>query len=231
MTDSEIASGAYTIGTSPLETVKKPIIKPYDEPFITEAEIEITCSTAEATIYYTTDGSTPTTTSSVYSAAFTITEDKTIKAIAVKGGMKNSEEASKSYIKVVSTGIDLVVTVDSVEKNAAGKLDVTFTVTNQGSTRVQSSYSFESYIYVSKTEANGSRVRTASWSSSQSELDPGKLTPGASVTYTDTAVPMMAGGVAITEGYVWAEIGALSKEPVANRNNNKSSPKPFGSTP
>lgn len=53
-------------------------------------------ATAGATIYYTTDGSTPTSSSSAYSSALTIDETTTIKAIAVKSG-KESSVATATY--------------------------------------------------------------------------------------------------------------------------------------
>ena len=43
-----------------------------------------------ATIYYTQDGSVPTTASTQYSSPFTISEEKTIKAIAVKDGVSSA---------------------------------------------------------------------------------------------------------------------------------------------
>ncbi|MEG1336145.1 MAG: chitobiase/beta-hexosaminidase C-terminal domain-containing protein [Clostridiales bacterium] len=52
--------------------------------------IAITCATPGATIYYTTDGSNPTTGSKKYSGTFNITASTTIKAIAAKSGMSNS---------------------------------------------------------------------------------------------------------------------------------------------
>lgn len=49
-----------------------------------------------ATIYYTNNGDTPTTSSTQYSAAFDITGDLTIKAIAVLSGYSNSDVATKA---------------------------------------------------------------------------------------------------------------------------------------
>lgn len=50
-----------------------------------------------AVIYYTTDGTTPSKTSKIYKTGFIISENITIKAIAVKTGMKDSDVLSVSY--------------------------------------------------------------------------------------------------------------------------------------
>jgi len=56
-----------------------------------------------AEIRYTTDGSTPTAESSLYSEAFTLSDTATVKAIAIKDG-QSSEVASKTFTK--SSGDD-----------------------------------------------------------------------------------------------------------------------------
>lgn len=58
----------------------------------------IACATSGATIYYTLDGSTPTSSSTQYTSAITLTQSCMIKAIAVKSGMSDSEVASESYV-------------------------------------------------------------------------------------------------------------------------------------
>ena len=50
-------------------------------------EVTITCSTEGAKIYYTTDGTEPTASSTEYTAAISVTEAVTLKAIAVKSGI------------------------------------------------------------------------------------------------------------------------------------------------
>ncbi len=60
--------------------------------------VTLSSQTDGATIYYTTDNSEPTTASDVYSEPITISENTTIKAIAVKSGLTNSKVAVFEYI-------------------------------------------------------------------------------------------------------------------------------------
>ena len=59
-----------------------------------KATVTISCSTGGATIYYTTNGSTPTSSSTKYTGAFTLTSSATVKAIAIKQCRFNSAVAS-----------------------------------------------------------------------------------------------------------------------------------------
>ncbi len=53
--------------------------------------VKLSCATTGASIYYTTDGTDPTTASAVYDNALIISQDMTAKAIAVRAGMTPSE--------------------------------------------------------------------------------------------------------------------------------------------
>jgi hypothetical protein len=61
---------------------------------------------AGAEIHYTTDGSTPTAESTLYSEAFTLSDTTTVKAIAIKDG-ESSEVASKLFTKSSGDGDDM----------------------------------------------------------------------------------------------------------------------------
>ena len=70
--------------------------------FVGSIEVEISCATEGAAIYYTTDGSEPTEDSDEYSEAFEITETTTVKAIAVnEAGASNV--ATAVYTRVAAT--------------------------------------------------------------------------------------------------------------------------------
>ena len=69
-----------------------------DTPVITQDgnNVTITCATEGASIYYTLDGNTPTSGSTLYSGTFAISASCTVKAIAVNDGWIDSEVASYS---------------------------------------------------------------------------------------------------------------------------------------
>lgn len=93
MPNSDVATAAYTIA-APCAT---PTFSPAAGVYTEVQEVEISSTTEDATIYYTTDGTEPTTNSTEYTGAITVNEDMTIKAIAVKDGMANSAVAEAAY--------------------------------------------------------------------------------------------------------------------------------------
>jgi len=78
------------------ETVAAPVISG-ETPFAESTSVTITGPDG-AEIRYTTDGSTPTSESSLYSSAISLSASATVKAIAIKNGV-SSEVASKAFTK------------------------------------------------------------------------------------------------------------------------------------
>ena len=92
LTDSDIASVTYTLKCA------TPAFSPAEGEVVYGVEVEISCDTEGATIHYTTDDSTPTSSSPTYSGAISITEEMVIKAIAIKANWDNSEVADATYL-------------------------------------------------------------------------------------------------------------------------------------
>lgn len=78
--------------------VDTPIADPDGGTFEESVEVELSCGTEGATIYYTTDGNTPTSASTEYTAAIELSATTTIKAIAIKAGI-SSDVMSKTFTK------------------------------------------------------------------------------------------------------------------------------------
>lgn len=88
--DEYHAAGTVEVARTPVFSVEGGI---YDTP----QNVEITCETEGAKIYYTLDGSVPTESSTLYSAPIEISATTTIKAFAIKDGMVASALATVTY--------------------------------------------------------------------------------------------------------------------------------------
>jgi hypothetical protein len=82
---------------SGLDTVAAPSASVAPGTYATTQSVALSSATTGATIYYTTNGNTPTTASSVYSSAISVSATTTIKAIAFKAGMITSEVKTFAY--------------------------------------------------------------------------------------------------------------------------------------
>ena len=97
---SSSGSGTQS-GGSETPTVNAPTISG-DTPFEESTTVTIS-GPADATIHYTLDGSTPTSASTAYTEALTLTDTTTVKAIAVKDGVSSSV-ASRTFTKGSGSG-------------------------------------------------------------------------------------------------------------------------------
>ena len=93
--NSNVTTGTYVINEPPApDTVSTPVITPATDLYYEPQTVTITCADAGAVIRYTTDGSVPTESSTVYSVPFTVNATTTITAKAWKAGMIPSATAS-----------------------------------------------------------------------------------------------------------------------------------------
>ncbi|HTZ47858.1 MAG TPA: choice-of-anchor D domain-containing protein [Verrucomicrobiae bacterium] len=92
------AGGSSATQSSPsASTVAAPSIQPTGGTFTAPQSVSITDSTAGATIYFTTDGSTPSASSSVYSAPFSLSSATNVQAMAAADGYNNSSSTSANF--------------------------------------------------------------------------------------------------------------------------------------
>ena len=82
---------------SPTQQAAAPILNPGGQSFSGTVVVTITDSTPGASIYYTTNGSTPTTASTKYSGPITVSATQTINAIASAAGFVQSTVSSETY--------------------------------------------------------------------------------------------------------------------------------------
>ncbi|MDD7793350.1 galactose-binding domain-containing protein [Clostridium sp. 'White wine YQ'] len=83
--------------------VSTPAITPSNGSYTSAQSVTISDSTSGSTVRYTTDGSNPSATNgTVYSGAFTVSQTTTVKAIAYKSGMTDSDIAT-SFITIGSS--------------------------------------------------------------------------------------------------------------------------------
>ena len=132
-TDSEVASATFTIKAR--EVVATPVISPAGGEVAAGTAVTISCATSGATVYYTTDGSTPTTSSAVYSGAITVNSAMTVKAMAAKNGYyTNSSVAAAAF----TIKVEAVAVSTPVISPAGGEVEegttVTITCATEGAT-------------------------------------------------------------------------------------------------
>ena len=101
-TTSAVAAAAYTITPTP-PPAATPIFSPAKGTYASAQNVIISDTTAGATIYYTTSGATPTTSSSIYTAAIAVSSSETLRAIATASGYSTSAVATAAYIIPLGT--------------------------------------------------------------------------------------------------------------------------------
>jgi hypothetical protein len=155
--------------------------------------VSISDATAGATIYYTTNGSTPTTSSTKYTAAIKVSTTETIKAIAVAKGDANSAVASATYAieppantPTFSPKAGTYTTAQSVSISDSTATATIYYTTN-GTTPTASSTKYTAQIKVGSTETL--KAIAVAPGDSQSAV--------ASATYTITPATYTIGGTVI----------------------------------
>jgi hypothetical protein len=103
-TVSAVATAAYTIKAA---GVAAPVFTPAAGTYTAAQKVTITDATTGAVIYYTTNGTTPSASSTKYTAAISVGATETIKAIAIAGG-KSSAVTTALYAIVLPAATPVI---------------------------------------------------------------------------------------------------------------------------
>ena len=118
-------SFALSVAQPPTAAVNAPAITPNGGTFAGSVSVSLQTSTSGASIYYTTDGTTPTQSSNQYMAPFALTATALVKAQAFKSGMTPSSQVSAWFTKDVSFDFSLT---NSGDKSVTAGSPVTNTI-------------------------------------------------------------------------------------------------------
>jgi Chitobiase/beta-hexosaminidase C-terminal domain len=109
-------SQSFTVNSVALPTAATPTFSVPGGVYTSAQSVALSCSTGSSTIYYTTNGATPTITSSAYSAAISVSATETIEAICAATGYSISSVAAATYTINLS-GTEFMPAVNNVATN------------------------------------------------------------------------------------------------------------------
>jgi len=165
-TNSSVGSAAYTITASAPAT---PTFSPGAGTYNTPQSVTISDTTTGALIYYTTDGTTPTTSSPQYSAPISVAVTTTIKAIAVTNSVKSTVASAKYTLQAAAPTFNLPAGTYTGPQSLTisdASPGVTIYYTTNGTTPTTSSTVYTGPITVSQTETVKAIAAEAGWTSS-----------------------------------------------------------------
>jgi hypothetical protein len=181
-TNSAVATAKYTITPTAATPTFSPVAGTYTSP----QSVTISDATAGATIYYTTNGTAPTASSTKYTGAIKVSATETIEAIAVATGTSQSAVATGTY--TVATTPTVITKAATVLSASGATLNGTVTA-NNASTQYWFSWG------TSKTSLIGNTTKTGPLTGTTSAAVTAKLTGlKTKTTYYFQAVASNAAG-------------------------------------
>ncbi len=153
-----------------IDKVSTPIIKPPGGQFLDPQTVRLYCSTKDATIRYTIDGSDPTSSSPIYKKSLEINANTILKAKAFKDGWLDSDISSSYYTFNVATptfnpdpGFYAFPQNVTISCNTDGAV-IRYTI--DGSNPTESSAIYDGAIYIDTDMIIKAKVFKTGWNSS-----------------------------------------------------------------
>jgi len=199
-----------TVGTLP---ASMPTFSPVTGIYAAGQTVQISDAAPNATIYYTTDGITPTTNSPVYSGPITISSTETIKAIATANDYAASAPASAVYTIApptqtptfsVPSGTYATVQSVTISDAAAGAI-INYTV--DGTVPTASSTVYSGPIVVSSSETIEAIATAAGYATSPVAVATYTIPPNFTIALNPTSISVQAGKSGTTTITVQDEAG------------------------
>jgi hypothetical protein len=126
---SAVATATYTINLPGVAAV--PTFLPAAGTYSSAQSVTISDTTPSSTIYYTTNGTTPTTSSTLYTGPITVSATETIEALATATGDANSSVATATYTITTTPNFTVTASPASLTVTAGQSGTVTVSVTPQ----------------------------------------------------------------------------------------------------
>jgi hypothetical protein len=155
-----IAFKLLGVSFSAVQQCETPVFSPIQGTYTATQSVTITCGTSGASIYYTTDGSTPDSSDTLYSGAISVSSTTTLKAIAIKTAYTDSN---------VSTAVYTISTDENLAPFPGDVWDLTFGnppyIVSVDSTvqRVPGTNSIKVAPHVAGVDMNGARETNTKW--------------------------------------------------------------------
>jgi len=126
-TTSAVGTAAYTINLPPAAT---PTFTPAAGTYSTGQSVTIADATAGAKIYYTTNGTTPTTSSTLYTGAIQVGISETVEAIAIGTGYTSSAVGTAVYVIPPTLSVAITPASITIKHGQSGTVSVSVTPQN-----------------------------------------------------------------------------------------------------
>jgi sugar lactone lactonase YvrE len=237
------ANLSETIEAASLGTAAAPAFSPAAGTYTSTQNVIITDATQGAAIYYTTDGSMPTTSSTLYTTAISVNSTETISAIALASGYTNSAVAIATYtihLPPADFSLSLSPALLSVTAGSSGTTTVTIAPENGFNSAVSFACSglpagatcTFSPASVTPASAAATTTLTIATAATSARMTPERkpFWPGASLAATVLCVAGLRRKRRLLQGLMLAIICILTMNWITGCSNSKTMPSGGGGT-